>query len=87
MTIAGQKPADVRLPETAGHGRVDIVLGVCVQVVGAMMRRPPERPLLVRGRAGKRERELEDAVGLVCAMREEAMKARGDGEHAHDVQG
>jgi hypothetical protein len=55
--------------------------------MAAVVRRPPERPLLVSGRRRKRYQELENSPGLVGAVREEAMKPGRDGEHPHDVKG
>jgi hypothetical protein len=65
---------------------VEIVFRVGVYVMASVMRRPPERTLLVRRRRRERHQELEDPAGLVSAMREEAMESGGDGEHADDVQ-
>jgi hypothetical protein len=65
---------------------VEVVLGVGVEVVSAVVCGPPERPLLVGGRPHERHQELEDAARLVRAVREQAMQSGRDGEHPHDVE-
>src|SRR5262245_50116190 len=65
-----------------------IVAGlVRVLVVAAVMSRPPQRTLLRRRRAEQRQRELEDAAGLVALVREVAVVAAGDAEHAQPEGG
>src|SRR6185295_10967489 len=53
--------------------------------VTAMMRGPPERTLLRRCETQEREHELERATRLERAMREVAVIAGRDGEHADRV--
>jgi len=76
----------VRLPEGTHDGRVQVFLGFYVQMVSPVVRRPPERPLLVGGRPREGEQELEGPTGPVRAVGEEAVESRGDGEHAHGVE-
>jgi hypothetical protein len=53
----------------------------------AMMRRPPEWPVLQTARAGHGHDELEGTAGLVRAVREVAVEEGGDREHPERVEG
>ena len=84
--LSRERKPDVRLPDGTHDGRVQVLFGVYVQVVAPVVRRPPERPLLVTGRPHERQQELEESARPVRAVREEAVEPGRDGEHAHDVE-
>ena len=67
--------------------RVDVLLGVGVQVVLAVLGRPPEHALLRRALGEAGEHELAGAAGLEGAVREVAVVAGADAEHAQPVEG
>src|SRR6185295_18357745 len=77
----GEDPAHVRPPEAALDRRMDVLRLVRVPVVLAVMSRPPEDAFLRARHRQPGEQELKDPAGLVGAMREEAVVARGDAEH------
>ena len=72
-----QKPAAPR--------RVDVVLGVRVLVMVAVMAGPPQHALLRRRLRAQREQELERARRLERAVREVAVVRRGHDDHADEV--
>jgi hypothetical protein len=53
----------------------------------AVVSGPPEWPFLISSRSRERYQEAESSAGSIGAVREEAMKAGGNREHAHYVQG
>ena len=57
-----------------------------MQVMMAMLGRPPEHALLGRALGQEGEHELERAAGRVGAMREIAMIAGADGEHPQPIE-
>ena len=86
LAVAAQEPPDLRTPKGAADGRVEIILSVGIEVMTAMMGRPPERPFLLGRRSQKGQKELENPAGSVGAVRKEPMKPGGDREHAHQVK-
>ncbi len=86
FVFATKPPTDVRVPKSASCGTVQITLGVRVFVVQTMRSRPPQWTFLCRHRSKKREHQLEDAAGLVGAMREVAVVDARDRKHAHEVR-
>jgi hypothetical protein len=84
--LVRHEPAHVAPKEAVLHGRVHVVRLVRVDVVVAMMGRPPDRAALHRRGAQQAEDELTDARGLEGAVRKVAMIETGDGEHAHHVE-
>jgi hypothetical protein len=61
---------------------MEIVLGVGMLVMMAVMGGPPEGAFLRRGAAEKGEEKLEGAAGLVAAVGKIAVKGAGDAEFA-----
>jgi hypothetical protein len=61
---------------------VEVVVGVGMLVMMAVMGGPPEGSLLCRRAAEKREEKLEGAAGLVTAVGKIAVKGAGDAEFA-----
>ena len=72
--------------EAVTRGRMDVELGVGVAVVPAMLARPPQNPALGRALRDAGQDELECPAGLVGAMREVAVIARRDAEHAQEIE-
>src|SRR3954453_13213274 len=85
--LAGENPAQVGVEEALVAGRVDIVLGVGVPVMVAVLGGPPQDALLGRALSQQGKDELKHSAGAVSAMGEVAVVARSDGEHAKPVEG
>src|SRR3954447_2248229 len=85
--LAGENPAQVGVEEALVAGRVDIVLGVGVPVMVAVLGGPPQDTLLGRALSQQGEDELKSSAGAVSAMGEVAVVARSDGEDAKPVEG
>src|SRR5215207_7296232 len=85
--LTRENPAYVGIEESLVAWRVDIVLGVRMQVMMAVLGGPPENAFLRRALGEKGEDELESPAGAVSAMREVSVVARTDGEHAKPVEG
>lgn len=75
-----ENPADVRPVKAFELGGMQIFLGVGMFMVMPVMRGPPERAFLCGSAADEGEDELEEATGLVAAMREVAMESSRDAE-------
>src|SRR5437867_3536989 len=80
---ADEDPADVAVPEALVAWRMDVMLGVGMQVMMAVLGRPPQYALLGGALRQQGENELERAAGRVSAMREVAMITGANGKHAH----
>ena len=65
---------------------MQVRLAIRVQVVLAMVRRPPQRALLTGRLREKGHGELPEAIELVGAMAEIAVVPAGDGEHPQVVR-
>ena len=78
-------PADVRVPEPAQPRRVDVLRGVRILVVPAVVAGPPEHALLRGALRAEREQELERARRLERPVREVAVVAGGHHDHADEV--
>lgn len=76
--MAPHEPMDAR--------RVRVLRGVRMNVVVAMVRRPPQRAALNAGSANHCEDELNGAGGTKRAVRKVAMVEAGQGEHADGVE-
>ena len=72
--------------EAVAGGRVDVLLGVGVQMVPAVLGGPPEHAALGRALGEAGEHELAGAAGLEGAVREVAVVAGADAEHAQQVE-
>ena len=72
--------------EAVTGGRVHVELGVGVAVVPAVLAGPPQHAALGRALRQAGEDELERSAGLVGAMREVAVIARRDAEHAEEIE-
>ncbi|MFO1287859.1 MAG: hypothetical protein U1F49_15860 [Rubrivivax sp.] len=84
------EPAEVRVP--GSRCRWPATIGECGSpgavgeaVVLAVVPGPPDRPALAAGRHAQAEQRLRDARGLERAVREVAVGAGLDEEHAHEV--
>ena len=65
---------------------MEIFFRVRDQVMMAVMRRPPEWSLLIRGGSSERHQKLKEAAGAIGAVRQQAMKPGGDRKHSHHVK-
>src|SRR5215510_7616435 len=74
------------IPEALVARRVDVALGVGVQVVMTVLGGPPQHALLGRALRQQGENELEGAAGREGAMREVTMIAGPDGEDAQPIE-
>jgi hypothetical protein len=61
IPVGAENPAHVRIPEPAARRGMDVVLGVGVLVVPAVVARPPDHAALRGGLGGERQHELEPA--------------------------
>ena len=86
VVLVGDEPADMRPEKAKQRGGVEIVFGVRIAVVMAVMRGPPEDALLAGGHGQPGDDELEDAAGLEGAVRKIAVIARGHEKHASVVE-
>jgi hypothetical protein len=65
---------------------VQVFLSVGVEVMPAVMGRPPERTFLIGRSANKAHHKLESPTALVSAVRKEPVKSSRNRKHANDVQ-
>ena len=65
---------------------MDVVLGIGMKMMMAVLGRPPENALLGGGLGQEREQELERAARGVSPMRKVAVVTRADGEHPQPVE-
>ena len=80
-----EDPTLVGIPKS-GAWRVHVPRLVGVAVMSAVTGGPPERTLLNRATAQRREEELEDASGAISPVREVTVVAGCDGKHAEPEQ-
>ena len=85
-SIPAHDPADVRVPEPAQLRRMDVLRGVRILVVPAVVAGPPQDALLGGGLRAEREQELERARRLVRPVREVAVIGGRHHEHADEVR-
>ena len=83
--LGAHDPADVGVEQALHGGRVDVLRLVGILVVMPVMGRPPQRAHLGRRAAEKGQDELEHAPGFVGVVREVAVIAAGQREHADRV--
>ena len=81
-----QEPADVRVVEAADRGAVRIAVAVGEPVMVHVVARPPERPLLHRGRADEGQDEARGAIHLKRAVREIAVERERQADRAHEMR-
>src|SRR5262245_43669091 len=84
--LAREDPAHVAVQKTLVPRRMHVVLGIRMQMVMAMLGRPPQHALLQRALRQHREHELERPAGRIGAMREVAVVSGPDGEDARPVE-
>ena len=82
----GKNPSQMAVQETLVAGRMHVAFGVGMQMMVAMLRRPPQDALLRRALRQHREHELNRAAGRIRAMREVAVIAGADREDSHPVE-
>ena len=80
LVLLGKDPSNVRPVEAFQLGRVEVLVGVGMLVVVAVMSGPPKSPLLRRRAAEESEAKLEEPARLVAAVGEIAVKSAGDAE-------
>ena len=86
VLAAGEDPADMAVEESRLPRRVNVELRIGMEMVVAMVGRPPQHALL-RGRlCERRENELEDPAGLISAVGKVAMVASADGEDPQPIK-
>src|SRR4029434_6986514 len=83
---AREDPADMAVPEALVSRRMNVALGVGMQVMVAVLGGPPQHALLGGALRQQGENELECAAGRKGAMREVAMIAGPDGEDAPPIE-
>ena len=83
---AGEDPADVTVDKAGMARRMNVEFGVRMEVVVAMVRRPPQDAFLRRRLRYHRENKLEGPAGLISAVGKVAMVARPDGENPEPVK-
>ena len=81
-----EDPAHVAVEKTGVARRVHVVFGVGMQMMVAMLGRPPQHALLQRALARDGKDELEDAAGRIGAMGEVAVIAGADREDAAPIE-
>ena len=86
LLAAGEDPADMAVDEARLARRMDVEFGVGMEVVVAMVGRPPQDALLRRRLREHCENELEGPAGLIGAVGEVAMVTRPDGEDPQPVK-
>ncbi len=84
--ISGEKPDNVTEPERVFLGRVRIQLRVGVNVMLAMMTRPPQRSALPGCAAQQRHDKSKHTTALERPMRKKTMVERSDQKHSGQVQ-
>ena len=86
LLAAGEDPADMTVDKSGVAGRMNVEFGVGMEVVVAMVGRPPQDALLRRRLRERGENELEDPAGLISAVGKVAMVTRTDGEDPQPVK-
>ena len=81
--LTHENPAHVGPPATLAR-RVRVALAVRLLVVNAMRGDPEDRPTLERERAADRQEILDPQIGLVGAVREQAVVGHADAEAPGD---
>src|SRR5208337_2963018 len=81
-----ENPAEMTVEESGVARRMNVELGVGIEMVIAVVARPPQHALLRRALRQRGENELKGAAGLESAMREIAMVAGPDGENPQPVE-
>jgi hypothetical protein len=84
--LRAQNPSDMRPPHTVDAWWMNVFLGVRELMVMAVVRCPPDRPLLSGGCADEREYELEPPTRLVASVREVSVIYASDAEHTDCVE-
>src|SRR5581483_6355825 len=84
--LAGENPAKMAVDEARMPRRVRVILGIGVEVMVAMFRRPPNHALLRAALGKKSEDELEHPARRERPMRELTMIPRTDGKDAQPVE-
>ena len=82
--FAAEDPAHVRPPRAFAR-RVRIAFMIGVLVVDAVRGHPEDRPAFERQRGAPGEEVLDPLVGLVAAVRQQAVIAHADAQHARDA--
>lgn len=85
VTAAGH-PADMRPPEAAEAGRMNVFVVVGMLMMMTMDGGPPQSAALHGGVAQSGEEELRQAGGVKSAMRKVAMIKASHREHAHKIK-
>src|SRR6185312_6636016 len=86
LAVAREEPTEMGAPELASQRRMKILIGVGNQMMMSMMGRPPKRTFLVSGSPCERDQKLKKPAGAIGAMGQQAVKARGDRKHSHDIE-
>lgn len=81
----GEDPTNVGMPEAIDDGRMDVFFGVGMEMVMAVMARPPDRPFLQGGTAEQGQDELKRSARFVGAMGKVAMITSGQSPDADGV--
>src|SRR5690606_4233634 len=80
-----QEPAHVAPPEAFAR-TVHVELGVGITVMTPMMRCPPDRAALRRGRTEQAEKKLAYAAGSKSLVRKITVIERSDREHTNEIR-
>src|SRR6185437_7477943 len=86
LLAAGENPAEVTVDETEAARRMNVELRIGMEVVVAMVGRPPQNALLRRRLRHGGENQLEGAAGLIGAVGKVAVITGADGEDAQPVK-
>jgi hypothetical protein len=86
ILAAGEDPADVTINKAEVARRMNVELRIGMEMVVAMVRRPPQHALLRRRLRNECENELKDPRGLIGAVGKVAMVASADGENSEPVK-
>ena len=86
ILAAGEDPTKMTVDEAEMARRMNVELRIGMEVVVAMVRRPPQHTLLRRRLRHDRENELKDSAGLIGAMGKVAMVASPDGKNPEPVK-
>src|SRR5439155_21327519 len=86
FVVLGENPADMGPPKAVDPGRMRILDRIRMAVVLAVVSRPPERSLLHGAASQTGEHKLKPPARFIRAMREVAMVAGGESEHAYEVK-
>ncbi len=84
--LSAKYPSHVCPPEAVNSWRMHIFFGVRELVVVAVMRCPPDRPFLSRGRSDEGQNELEPTTRLVASVREVPVIDTRDAEHPYHIE-